>query len=303
VNPTVSGPLGTTNFKGATYNQYQIIWSAGQNWANGPSGQVPGGTAFHVGATFSSVNFSAPDPIIITNVVLLDALGNTLAQHPRHLGYDAATLDRADGALNVRFFNFNQGPLIIQDVMVQELPRVLSIEQMIPGGRSLDLFGDPIGAWPEGIHCLLQRSVIEKGQELKVAVARMNEKRHIYEVVDERSCLAGADRIRGPDTFKCRPGINVDLFPATTILLTATIVDPKARYWDPAQQRYVVGQLASHLFYQIAGRHPDLNSNGIDDYIDIKSGRSKDLNGNGVPDEVEHQTPAVPKGTSRRPGG
>ncbi len=49
----------------------------------------------------------------------------------------------------------------------------------------------------------------------------------------------------------------------------------------------------SHLYYQIAGRHPDLNRNGIDDFIDIAGGRSKDANGDGVPDEVQHCLPPL----------
>src|SRR5437868_1508988 len=40
VNPTITGPSGTTMFKGTSYHNYQIEWSAGQAWANGPSGQV-----------------------------------------------------------------------------------------------------------------------------------------------------------------------------------------------------------------------------------------------------------------------
>ncbi|HEY8022230.1 MAG TPA: hypothetical protein VIH93_14085, partial [Thermoanaerobaculia bacterium] len=43
----------------------------------------------------------------------------------------------------------------------------------------------------------------------------------------------------------------------------------------------------SKLFYQVAGRHPDLNHNGIDDAIDIYRGTSKDANHDGVPDEVQ----------------
>jgi hypothetical protein len=79
MNPTVTGPLRTTVFKGITYNRYQIEWSSGQTWLNGPAGQVPGRVRFHVGATFSAVDFSAPDAIIITDVVLLDS-SNTAPQ-------------------------------------------------------------------------------------------------------------------------------------------------------------------------------------------------------------------------------
>jgi hypothetical protein len=37
----------------------------------------------------------------------------------------------------------------------------------------------------------------------------------------------------------------------------------------------------------VTGRHPDLNKNKVDDYIDILTGRSKDENRDGIPDEVQ----------------
>jgi hypothetical protein len=39
-----------------------------------------------------------------------------------------------------------------------------------------------------------------------------------------------------------------------TLYITATIVHPRAHYWDPKQKRYGDGPLESQLFYQIAGR-------------------------------------------------
>jgi len=65
------------------------------------------------------------------------------------------------------------------------------------------------------------------------------------------------------------------------------LVDPAAKHWDPATKTFVVGPVASYLFYQFAGQHPDLNRNGVDDYIDIATGVSKDTIKKGVPDEVE----------------
>jgi hypothetical protein len=68
--------------------------------------------------------------------------------------------------------------------------------------------------------------------------------------------------------------------------LTATIVDPGGQVWNPSEQRLVTGPVESRLYYQIAGRHPDLNRNGIDDVIDIRSGKSTDRRGIGVPDDA-----------------
>lgn len=268
INPTVSGPSGTTTFKGVTYKRYTLEWSTGQAWANGPSGQVPGGAQFHVGATFSGVNFSAPDAIIITDVVLLDNSGSPLALRPRHLGFDAGTLDSVAGTMDVRFFNTAISDLIIQDVVVRELPRVISLNAMVPGARMVDTYGRAFAPWPESTRRIVEKPTkIAKGGELKLTVARLNQQRHIVDTVDARVCES-QDRLRGADTRGCRHGVMVDLFPATTLYLTATVVEPNAKHWDSKTKRYVSGPVTSHLFYQIAGRRLDLNKNGVDDYLD-----------------------------------
>jgi len=81
--------------------------------------------------------------------------------------------------------------------------------------------------------------------------------------------------------------IELDLFPATTVLVRATVVDPNGKRWDLATSKFVVGPVETRVFYQFGGRHPDLNHNGVDDYIDIAQGHSKDANGDGVPDEAQ----------------
>ena len=85
----------------------------------------------------------------------------------------------------------------------------------------------------------------------------------------------------------CRAdGFLIDLFPATTMYITATVVDTGGQFWDPGKRRFVTGPVESRLFYQIAGRRPDLNRNGIDDLIDIQRGTSSDRRGIGVPDDA-----------------
>jgi hypothetical protein len=76
--PVVSGPIGVTTFRGVVYNRFQVTWSTGQSWANGPSGTVPAGINFHVGAAFSGVDFGTPDPVIVAKVNLLDGSSNPL---------------------------------------------------------------------------------------------------------------------------------------------------------------------------------------------------------------------------------
>jgi hypothetical protein len=59
---------------------------------------------------------------------------------------------------------------------------------------------------------------------------------------------------------RCRPGqVEVDLFPATTMYITATVVDPEAQRWDPAAKRLVTVPIESRIFYQVAGRRLPLD--------------------------------------------
>jgi len=295
INPTVSSALGTTMFKGVTYNRFQVTWSTGQAWSNGvpggpgtpgAPGQVPGGIEFHVGAGFSGVDYNLPDPIIVSDVVLLDASNTPLALHPRALGFDAGTLDAADGSFNIAAVNVNGAPLQLEAIRVMELPRLLSIDAMVRGNeRLLDPRKTPFRPWSES-KLTRPMKLLEKGGTHSVPIARLSRGRHVVQRVTEKDC-AREDRLQGPDVAKCKPGVQVDLFPATSVFVTATVVDPNAKHWDAKQKAYVTGPLRSQVFVQVAGRHPDLNKNGVDDYIDVTRGRSKDGNRDGVPDEIQ----------------
>jgi hypothetical protein len=283
VSPTLSGPSGTRMFKGSTYNVYQLEWSSGQVWSGGPNGQVPASAHFQVGVTFSSVNPTDPDAVIITDVTLSDQSGNPLPQHPRWMGFDAGTFDLATGGLNVRFFNFLDRPLIVRDVQVRELPRVISINAMARNERITDLAGRVLRPWSNGTRRPLRQQTVEKDGEIRIEVARLRQKRRIFHQVTEKECAH-------PEAA-CTPGaFEVDLFPATTMYITATVVDQRGQRWDPKQNRFVNGPVESRLFYQIAGRHPDLNHNGVDDLIDIRSGKSRDRRRTGIPDDAPHST-------------
>jgi hypothetical protein len=281
INPILSGPSGTRTFKGATYNVYNIEWSTGHPWSGGPSGQLPGGSKFHIGATFSSVNKTAPDAIIIADVKLFDADGDALPLHPRWVGFDAGAIDISTGLLNVRFFNFFDRPLIIRDVQIQDLSRILSIDAMMPNEPMRDLSGRVLQPWPDGTRRPLAERTIESGGEIKIEAARLSQKRHVFKQLTERDCAAP-----DPEGYCRAGGFMIDLFPATTMYITATVVDPHGQRWDPSRKRFVTGAIESRLFYQIAGRRPDLNRNGIDDLIDIQTGKSSDRRGIGVPDDA-----------------
>jgi hypothetical protein len=296
--PTVSGPLGTTNFQGTVFNRFQVTWSSGKAWNNGPSGVVPGGTEFHVGAAFSGVNFSVPNPIVVTKIALLDGGGNPLTLQPRMPGYDTGALDVASGDFRFNIFNTDNlvKPLQIKNLLITQLPRVASIEEMVPGGQLASWQNLPIAPWS------VSRNALCAGREgdctatlsrtpRAVVVGSLGKGRHIAQSFDgkcqDQPALTPRDSTGNPDVNNCpRKGFSLDLFPSTMIYVTATVVDPTAKHWDPVGKTFITGPLESRLFYQFAGRHPDLNRNGIDDYIDIATGTSHNESKNGVPDDA-----------------
>jgi hypothetical protein len=299
--PAVTGPIGTTNFHGTVYNRFQVTWSNGQAWANGPSGVVPGGARFHVGAAFSGVDFTQPDPVIVAKVALLDGSDQPLTLQPRMAGYDTGAFDTTTGDFRLSLFNVDDPgrPLQIKNLVVSQLPRVASIDAMIRGGQLISWQGIPIRPWTISRTGLCGEQDKECSATLTDAprslpISSLGQGRHIVQHFDGK-CLEQApppkpprDASGFPDVNNCpNAGFNLDLFPSTMVYVTATVVDPAAKHWDPATKAFVVGPVESNLFYQFAGQHPDLNRNGVDDYIDIATGVSKDANKNGVPDEVE----------------
>jgi hypothetical protein len=251
VNPTVTGPSGTQVFKGTTYNKYRIEWATGHAW-NGPTpGRVGGGMPFHVGATFSSVGFSNPAAILVTDVRLIDSANNALPLHPRIAAFDAGTPDQADGTLTMRIFNM--GPALeLRRLQVLQLPRVASLDTMVPGRTLADLVGVRVRPWGGYDVPPVKPQTIKESGELKVPLARLNQRPHVTQRVTEADCAA-EDRMKGRDTATCRPGTRNDLFPSTTVFVRAELVDPVARHWDPKTKQYVVGPVTTTVFYQIAG--------------------------------------------------
>ncbi|MGZ6641086.1 MAG: hypothetical protein ACXVFT_04530 [Solirubrobacteraceae bacterium] len=288
MNPSVSGSLGTTTFNGQTYHRHTITWTAAKSWTGGSPGIVPGGGRFHIGATFSGVDFNQPDPIIITRSELLDSSGNALTLSPRLPGYDAGTLDSADGTFKLAFTNFAAQPLLIRDVLVRQFPTIVSINSLLSGAGLVDPLGVPLRPWPKTTTTLLQKPVsLKRRGERTVTIARLAQKRHILKRVTT-GCKRGDSTVE-PDVRFCRAGWSLDLFPATTFLVRVTVIEPHVKHWDRKARRYVVGDLTETVFLQVGGRHPDLNRNRRDDAIDIASGRSKDSNRDGVPDEAQRK--------------
>lgn len=254
INPTVSGPSGTVAFKGTTYNRYFVDWTTGNTgWTSGATAVVPAGARFHIGALFTGVDFDLPDPVIIRDVTLQDSGGSALTLHPRMVGYDNGAYDAGDGTFKLRFFNVDRlRPLIIKDIVVHELPRVLSINSMIEGAGLFSWDNLPVVPWRTS-H--FPDTVIDDTNAFPIA--KIGQDHH---VVVRHGGDGGGGGVRdsanpaideNPDI---QGSVSIDLFPATTVFVTATVVDPTATFWDPSRKRFVIGPLESKLFYQFVGR-------------------------------------------------
>jgi hypothetical protein len=287
--PTVSAALGTQAFGGVTYNQFSVTWSTAQAWSGGSPGQVAGGASFHVGTGFAGVDYNTTNPIIITSVDLIDASDATLALHPRIVGFDAGTADATTADFAIGAFNFSGARLIISDIQVMFLPRHISISSMLRDAKGLqDIYGNGVGAWSQAK--LDIKAEVSKEQRVRIPIAKLARGPRFIQRIPGRGCNEPNDMTGGrPDVSGCIGGMTAALFPATSTYITAVVSEPQARYWDAQKKEYVSGELRTRIFLQLAGRHVDLNKNGIDDFVEIATGKAKDSNKNGVIDELEKQ--------------
>jgi hypothetical protein len=289
---------GTQTFKGTAYNRFRLTWDDAKSWSGGSAGQVPGGAEFHTGATFSGVDFNEPDPIIITNSELLDADGDPLALKPRIPAYDGGSIRLTDGILILDLMNLidEDRPLRIRNVLVRQLPRVMSIDSMVPRGKMEDPFGDRFRPWPLTARHFLPNGSVLKGKRdrVRLPVASLEQRRHVL-ARGGRSCDAGDSPAGVPDAAGCSPGFNVSLFPSTTLLVTADAVTPDAKVWSRRLKRYVRRDLTTRVYYQLGGRRIDFNKNGVDDAADIAFGQARDSDADGVIDEVDRRNRLSPR--------
>lgn len=293
-DPTITATGSTQTFQGTTYNVFTLDFSTDKSWTGGSDGIVPGGGEFHIGA-----GFAESDPVIVYDTVLKDNSGNPLTLHPRMAGFDRGALDLASGDFDMTMYNTGSaaGNLIISDMMIQYLPRLVDINAMIEGARMVDVRGIPVV--PHGNcdpkQCKPRRD-FNLGNTRKFHLGNLTDDRFVDIIHNDTDCdpdkvILSAMDVDGVSLHYCIRGNLLSLFPATSIYVTATIVDPDARYFDPATSSYVNGPLKTKVFYQFAGIVPDLNENGVDDLIDIRTGKSVDNNENGVIDEAESSTP------------
>ncbi|MGH7216735.1 MAG: hypothetical protein ACREIG_05820, partial [Nitrospiraceae bacterium] len=278
-NPVKIGPA-TTPFQGdPDYNVFQLDFTTAQSWSGVTPGVVPPGVGFHVGATFAE-----PGPVIVYETKLLRSNGSELPLSPRLIGYDAGSFNPTSGNFVLTFFNPApaEGPLELRNLRIHHFPRLVDINTMIEGAKPLGLHGLPVEDVRREISKFPPMKVVD---QVSVRIASLTDKRNVDITYDAIDCKRGISPVGHPEY--CPEGTALSLFPSTIVYVTATVVDPNAKFWDPGAGQFVQGPLETKLFYQFAGIVPDLNNNGVDDLLDIRTGVSLDENNNGVPDEVE----------------
>ncbi len=318
INPTISS-AGTQTLKSQTYNAFDLVYSVDNpswNTGGGAPGVVRPAVKFHVGAAFNQ-----SDAVIVYEATLKNSGGSALPLKPRVVGYNAGALDLASGDFAITLFNTNpgDGALIVEDLQIQYLPRIADIHTMVGGATLTDIGGQPITPLPpprlpisenaprrderfgvpgqrivvEG-NAVLHVDPIEVRDDVTARVAGLAANRHVDVTLHAASdCEPGFKQTDGPfdvasgEFDYCTDGTALSLFPSTTVYVTATVIDPDAKQWDPVTNSFVTGPLETKVFFQVAGFVPDLNDNGVDDLIDIRKGTSEDTNGNGVVDEVD----------------
>ena len=285
-NPTVSSTGSTRTFQGNTYNEFILDFSADKSWTGGADGVVPGGVGFHIGA-----GFAEPDLVIVYDTKLKNNGGSDLTLHPRMAGFNRGAADMASGDFTMTMYNTipAAGDIMIRDMNIEYLPRLVDINTMLVGEKMRDVRGRTIV--PHG-SCNHNRNFNLKDIRT-FHLGKLSDQRTVdITYTPPADCkpgayFAGAGDAEGVSLKYCFKGNALSLFPATTVYVTATLVDPNARYFNRETGEYVNGPLESKIFYQFSGILPDFNKNGVDDLIDIREGTSKDGNGNGVVDEAE----------------
>lgn len=288
IDPGVTDAGTTEDFHGTTYNVYYVDFTTGQAWSGGPSGQVPPGVNFHIGASFVE-----DYDVIVKETTLYDCSAVVLPLQPRIFGYDTGFLDVATGDFGFTVFNPDpRRPLILRDLQVRQVPRMIDIETMLTGRT-------PLGRRAEPINVISSFNVdedIEVKDNVEIRLANLTDKRNVdLTYNDSRTTIGVNPPLDGSGVFDQnkgeliypRKGTALSLFPSTYVYIIAEVIDPEAYYWDPNLKKFVTGPLKSKIFYQFSGVVPDLNNNGVDDLLDIRNGIAVDNNKNGVPDDAE----------------
>ncbi len=291
--PSITNTGTNVTFEGTSYHKYLLTYSTPKAWSGGSNGIVPGGAEFHVGASFNEGGTT-----IVYEVKLKDNSGTALSLHPRVPSFDAGSADLLTGDFMMQLFNPfpDLGPLQIQRLQVNLLPRMGSIESMIKGDTLRDIHGLPIQLrYPSKSFDPVRELTLKDKASFRLA--KFTDSRFVDITYDSTGCKRGVSKYtgRGDGISKeieyCPHGIALGMFPSTYMYFVADVVDPNAKYFDRTQNKMVTGPLKTKVFYQVAGFVPDFNKNGIDDLIDIRLNPSLDKNHNGIPDDSEKTGP------------
>jgi len=290
-NPTVTYTGTSQMFQGTSYYVHNVEFSSPQTWAGPTPGVVMPLAPFHTGVTFTGT-----PTIIVFDVELYSSStcsGSPLPLAPRLAGYDTGDTHSGSGDFRLNFFNTTAaaGPLLLSEVQVFRSPRMIDINSMMAATRPVDIRGAEVELTPVATF----RNV-ELQDRVSLPIGNMIDARSVDIQYKADDCPEGSvgmaegvgDALN--EVKYCHKGNALSLFPGTYTYVIATVVDPKARYWDPKQQEFLTGPRQNILYFQLAGIVPDLNHNGVDDLIDIRTGTSRDEDRNGVPDEVKPET-------------
>lgn len=291
-SPTISQTATDQSFQGASgYYVYELTFNTAASWCCANDGVVPPGQRFHIGASFQEA-----EPVIVYETTLLGSEGQELLLHPRTIGFDTGSADLNTGDFELLLINPNPeaGDLIIQELQFVFLPRLLAINSMVAEADFRDLhdFRDiqVIPYFPEKSKIQNQISQTTVRDQTSITLANLSHPRHVDITYDATGCEYGFNPVSDTEVGEieyCPEGTALSLFPATSVYVVATVVDPNASYYDPEVGDVVTGALESLVFYQFTGFIPDFNNNGVDDLLDIRAGTAKDENRNGVPDKAE----------------
>lgn len=279
---------GSETLQGTNYNRYRIDFTGPKGWANGAAGEVGAGVEFHVGVGLTTA-------YIVRNTELRSGT-TVLGLHPRVVGYTVnASFDPENGDYYVTLFNADPAAaLILSDIEILQLPRTVAIDQMVPGGALEDQDGlsiKPWTVWDPG------QKVVEVGDSANLSLGNLANRRAVdRKYIEAPGCKRGIikpppiqDATGTSEVEYCPKGRVLGLFPSARVYVKATVTDPQAVHFDPKLGRFVTGPLSTRVFFQVPGKKPDLNNNGVDDAIDIDNGTCQDTNRNGICDDAEPQ--------------
>ncbi len=296
--PIVSGILGTQIYQGVNYNLFELTYTTPKSWSGGSDGVVPPGSEFHLGATFN-------ENVIVVDTQLYNNLNSLMTLAPRIPSYDVGDINISNGNFEISLTNIEPDrPLIISELQVLLLPRTAAVESMMRNETPFFLLNNKkITIKPVTNVPILWRSndkkIVLTDEPLVIPIANLAKNRNIeIDYSNDPDCLEPEIRSRtisedahiGEVEVKyCKKGTALSLFPATRVYITATVIEPDVKHWDPRLKKYIIGDQKTRIYFQTEGIIPDLNENGIDDFLDIRYGNSEDSNGNGIVDEAERR--------------